>query len=163
MATQFEVSWQGPSGKSDYISIAKSDQRPRSYIDYTYTRNGNPLKVWAPSDPGTYEVRYILGRGNRLLAKTTIKIKAVTASVKAPATADAKSRIEVNWDGPNGKSDYISIARPDQNTRSYVNYTYTRNGNPAKLKTPEKPGKYEVRYILGRGKKLMAKVPITIK
>ncbi len=163
VATQFEVNWQGPGNKSDYISIARPDQRPAGYVKYTYTRKGNPLKVWAPSDPGTYEVRYILGRGNKLLAKTNIEIEAVTASVKPPATADAASQIEVSWEGPNGKSDYISIARPDQRAGSYVSYTYTRRGNPVRLKTPKNPGIYEVRYILGRGNKLIAKVPITIK
>jgi Ca-activated chloride channel family protein len=42
--------------------------------------------VRAPSDPGTYEVRYILGRGSKLLAKTGIEINAVTAGVQAAAS-----------------------------------------------------------------------------
>lgn len=74
VAVNFDVQWQGPKYKSDYISIAHPDQRPGSYVNYTYTREGKPLKVRAPSDPGTYEVRYILGRGNKLLARTTINI-----------------------------------------------------------------------------------------
>jgi Ca-activated chloride channel family protein len=82
MATEFEVAWQGPNNKSDYISIARPDQGPGQYVNYTYTSKGSPLKVRAPSDPGTYEVRYILGRGSKLLAKTGIEIKAVTASVQ---------------------------------------------------------------------------------
>ena len=81
VATEFEVTWQGPDNKSDYIAIARSDQNPGSQVHYTYTKKGSPLKVQAPSDPGTYEVRYILGQGSKLLAKTTIEIKAVSASV----------------------------------------------------------------------------------
>lgn len=69
-----EVAWQGPANKEDYISVARPDQGPGSYVNYTYTREGSPLKVRAPSDPGTYEVGYILGPGNKLLDKTTIEI-----------------------------------------------------------------------------------------
>ena len=74
VATAFEVVWQGPANKEDYISLARPDQGPGSYVYYTYTREGSPLKLQAPSEPGSYEVRYILGRGNKLLAKTTIEI-----------------------------------------------------------------------------------------
>jgi Ca-activated chloride channel family protein len=34
------------------------------------------MKFHGPKEPGTYEVRYVLGRGKRLLAKTTITIAA---------------------------------------------------------------------------------------
>jgi Ca-activated chloride channel family protein len=163
MASLFEVSWQGPDNKSDYIAIARPDQKPGSQVQYTYTRKGSPLKVQAPSDPGTYEVRYILGRGSKLLAKTTIEIKAVSASVQAPASASVNTEFEVKWQGPGYKSDYISIARPDHRPGSYVTYTYTHRGNPVKLKAPKEPGTYEIRYILGRGSKVLDKTTITVK
>ncbi len=163
IASLFEVSWQGPDSKSDYIAIARPDQRPGSQVHYTYTKKGSPLKVQAPSDPGTYEVRYILGQGSKLLAKTTIEIKAVNAKVQPPASANVNTEFEVKWQGPNYKSDYISIARPDHRPDSYVTYTYTRRGNPVKLKAPKEPGDYEVRYILGQGSKVLDKANITIK
>ena len=163
VASEFEVSWQGPGNKSDYIAIARPDQKPGSQISYTYTKKGSPLKVWAPSDPGTYEVRYILGRGNKLLARTTIEIKAVTAKVHPPASVNVNAEFKVKWEGPGYKSDYISIARPDQHPGSYVTYMYTSRGNPVKLKAPRAPGTYEVRYILGRGSKVLYKVTITVK
>ena len=162
MASDFQVSWQGPNAKSDYIAIARPDQKPGSNIHYTYTKHGSPLKLRAPSDPGTYEIRYLLGRGNKLLAKTTIAIKPVTAAVSAPASAKAGETIEVGWQGPGIKGDYISVARPDQRPTSYKGYTSTSRGNPVKLRLPKEPGTYEVRYILGRGGKLMDKATIEI-
>ena len=162
MASDFKVSWQGPDSKSDYIAIARLDQQPGSQINYTYTKRGNPVKLQAPSDPGTYEVRYILGRGNKLLDKTTIEINAVTAKVNAPVSARAGETFEVSWQGPDSKSDYISISLPDQRPGSYKGYTYTSRGNPAKVKAPKEPGTYEVRYILGRGNKLLDKTTIEI-
>ena len=151
VASEFEVSWTGPDNKNDFIAIARPDQGGGSYVGYTYTKRGNPLKLRAPSDPGTYEVRYILGRGSKILAKTTIEIKAVTASVQAPQSADVASEFEASWTGPNYQNDFIAIARPDQGGGSYVGYTYTKRGNPLKLRAPSDPGTYEVRYILGRG------------
>ena len=163
VAVEFEVQWQGPAYPSDYISIARPDQGPGSYVNYTYTSKGSPLKVRAPSDPGTYEVRYIMGKGNILLAKTAIEIKGVRASVDAPPVADVATEFDVTWEGPGNKEDYISIARPDQGPGSYVNYTYTIKGSPLKVRAPSDPGTYEVRYILGRGNKLLAKTTIEIK
>ena len=163
VATEFEVTWQGPGNEGDYISIVKPDQDAGSYVYYTYTREGSPLKLQAPSDPGTYEVRYILGKGNKLLAKTSIEIKAVGASVKAPAEANVATEFEVTWQGPGNEGDYISIVKPDQNAGEYIYYTYTREGSPLKLQAPSDPGTYEVRYILGQGNKLLAKTTIQIK
>ena len=163
VASEFEVTWQGPDNNSDYIAIARPDQPPGGQVGYTYTRKGSPLKVQAPSDPGTYEVRYILRQGSKLLAKTTIEIKAVSAKVHPPASANVNAEFEVQWQGPDYKSDYISIARPDQSPGSYVTYTYTRKGNPVKIKAPKEPGTYEVRYIMGQGSKVLDKATITIK
>lgn len=139
VGSAFQVQWEGPDSRDDFIAIAEKGSKELRYRDYTYTRDGSPLKVRAPSDPGIYEVRYILGRGSKLLAKTTIDIKAVTAKVNAPGSAEIGETFEVSWEGPDNKSDYISIARPDQ-----------------------RPGIYEVRYILGRGNKLLDKTTIEI-
>jgi Ca-activated chloride channel family protein len=163
VASRFEVTWQGPGNKGDYISIAKPDDDPGDYVNYTYVEKDSPLKLQAPSDAGSYEVRYILGQGNKLLAKTAIEIKSVSASVQAPATADMASEIEVTWQGPGNKGDYISIAKPDDDPGDYVNYTYVEKDSPLKLQAPSDAGVYEVRYILGQGNKLLAKSSIEIK
>jgi len=163
VAVLFEVEWQGPDYPSDYVAIARPDQRVGSQVHYTYTKEGSPLKVRAPSDPGTYEVRYILGQGSKLLAKTTIEIEAVSAKVTPPDSATVNTEFEVTWQGPDYNSDYISIARPDQGPGRYVTYTYTSRGNPLKIKAPNEPGTYEVRYILGQGSKVLDKATITIK
>jgi Ca-activated chloride channel family protein len=162
MASDFDVSWQGPNAESDYICISHPGKSPGSRIHYTYTNRGNPVKLQAPSDPGTYEIRYILGRGAKLLAKTTIEIKPVTAQVTAPPSAKAGGTFEVNWEGPDSESDYISISHPGKSPGSRISYTYTHKGNPAVVKSPKEPGIYEVRYILGRGQKLLDKTTIEI-
>ena len=75
MNSEFEVTWQGPGYKADYLSIARPDQKPSQYITYEYTNRGNPVKLRAPKEPGPYEVRYIMGRGSKLLGKASITIE----------------------------------------------------------------------------------------
>jgi Ca-activated chloride channel homolog len=163
MASQVEVAWQGPNNNYDYISFVRPGDGADQRLKYTYTKKGSPLQVLAPSDPGKYEVIYLMADGKKVLARTPIEIKPVSATVNPPATAAVNSKIEVPWQGPGYESDVITIARPDQNPGSRVAYRYTRRGNPAILKAPDKPGTYEVRYILGQGRKILDKKTMTIK
>jgi Ca-activated chloride channel family protein len=163
MASQVEVAWQGPNNNYDYISFVRPGDGADQRLKYTYTKKGSPLRVLAPSDPGKYEVIYVMADGKKVLARIPIEIKPVSATVNPPATAAVNSKIEIPWQGPGYESDVITIARPDQNPGSRVAYRYTRRGNPAILKAPDKPGTYEVRYILGQGRKILDKKTMTIK
>jgi Ca-activated chloride channel family protein len=161
--TSFQVAWEGPGNDSDYISIARPDQHSASYVHMAYVSDGNPATLQAPANPGTYEVRYILGTGDKMLAKASVRIEAVTARLEVSASVDADTSFPVVWEGPGNDSDYISIARPDQHSGSYVHMAWVVDGNPATLKTPAEPGAYEVRYILGEGDRLLAKKTITVR
>ncbi len=162
VATQFEVTWTGPDNHGDYISIARLDQRSNQYLNYTYTSKGNPISVWAPSEPGRYEVRYMQNLGHKMLASVYIEITPVTASIQVPVNTQAGSRFEVGWAGPDYHGDYISIARNDQRDDQYIHYTYTSKGTPLKIQAPVDPGNYKVMYILGKGRKVLAKSNIVI-
>jgi hypothetical protein len=162
IATRVEVSWKGPANRDDYISVARPDQPPGARINWTFVREGNPLKVWMPSDPGKFEVRYVLGQGQKLLAKSPIAVRAVPAKVEPAGPVNAAAWIEVKWEGPARDGDYISVARLDQQPSANVGSTLLKTGNPLKVRAPSDPGAYEVRYILARGVKLLAKAAITI-
>jgi Ca-activated chloride channel family protein len=71
----FKVTWDGPSSRRDFVSLAKKGSRDLTYLSYAYTQNANPVRLNAPSKSGTYEVRYIMGHGNKVLAKENIGIK----------------------------------------------------------------------------------------
>lgn len=162
VASLFEVTWKGPASKEDFISVARPDQTPGAFVTKTSVREGNPLRIWAPSDPGEYEVRYILGRGAKLLARAPLTITPALASVETRPSANVADWIEVSWNGPLAPGDFISVATPAQRPGAYVNQARINKENPIKLRAPSDPGEYEVRYILGRGAKLLAKAPITI-
>jgi hypothetical protein len=162
VATRIEVAWKGPANPDDTIAVARRDQPPGASVHRTNVREGNPLKVWMPSDPGEYEVRYILGRGAQVLAKAPVTVTAVTAKVVATGPVSVAAWIEVNWEGPARDGDYISVAGPNQPPGANAGNTLVKAGNPLKVRAPSDPGDYEVRYILARGARLLAKTPITI-
>ena len=48
--SELTVGWDGPDYRNDYIAISRPDD-PR-YETYTYTREGAPLEVTVPLEPG---------------------------------------------------------------------------------------------------------------
>jgi hypothetical protein len=163
MGSRFEVRWSGPAEGEDFISVARANQPPGSYVTMARVREGNPLKLWAPSDPGEYEVRYVGARGKQLLAKQPITIRPVTAGLQISGIAKVGGWIDVQWEGPGGEGDVITVARSDQAPGSSLERTATKQGLRLKVRAPSDPGTYEVRYILGRGAKLLAKASITVE
>ncbi len=162
-ASGFQVHWKGPAYPADLITIASPGQNAASYLGIAYPRGGNSVKLVAPPDPGTYEVRYILGNGAKILAKASIEVKPVSAEVQAPKSVNATSGFQVHWKGPGYPADLITIASPGQNAVSYLGIAYPRGGNSVKLIAPPAPGTYEVRYILGNGAKILARTPVIVK
>ncbi|SEW27058.1 Ca-activated chloride channel family protein [Aliiroseovarius sediminilitoris] len=159
-----DVEWEGPDNKNDYISVAASDQEPNKYVNYAYANRGNPVSVTMPLDPGTYELRYIAhGKPAKIIATRPVTVVAAQVTIEAQSDAVAGSDVEVTWDGPDNKNDYISVASADQPPNKYVAYVYTQRGNPAAIKMPLDPGTYQLRYIAhGNPAKVLAAREISI-
>jgi Ca-activated chloride channel family protein len=60
--TPFQVTWTGPNGPSDYITIVAAGSPPGSYNDYAYTTEGSTVTLNAPDTPGAYEIWYASDR-----------------------------------------------------------------------------------------------------
>ena len=76
--SRVEVSWTGPASNRDYIDIAPEGRlRTNGSLHYDYTRNGNPVEVKMPTEPGTYDIRYIhVGSDKRVVkARHTIRVE----------------------------------------------------------------------------------------
>jgi hypothetical protein len=157
-----DVAWTGPGYAGDFVSIAKPGSAAGASVSQARLNQSSPLKVRVPSDAGEYEVRYVLGRGAKVLAKTQLTVTAVSGSVQAPATAVAGSDFQVRWTGPGYAEDFIALARPDQSPRASIATRRTAQGNPATLRAPKEPGVYEVRYMLGRGSRPLGTATITV-
>ena len=153
------ITWVGPNEDRDYIAVAKIGEK--RYINYTYTEQGNVLRVQMPPKPGDYEIRYILAQGNTKLATRPIKVTAANVSLQAPDEVGIGESISVTWEGPNENRDYIAIA--EIGSKRYITYAYTERGSPAEIKVPEKPGEYEIRYVLDQDKTTLLTRPISVR
>jgi len=149
-----EIGWVGPNEQADNIQIAPVDGR---YLHYAYTRDGNPIRLQMPAEPGTYELRYSF-RDREVIHTKPIEITPIELDIIAPETAPAGSVIEIGWAGPNASGDNIQIGPEGER---YISYTYTRDGNPIRLQMPAEPGTYELRYSF-RDREVIHTKPIEI-
>ncbi len=156
------VEWSGPDYHRDYISVVEAGGGGRDHINYTYTREGSPLKLTMPPEAGNYEILYVQRQGREVLARQPIEVTAVEASIAAAGSAVAGATIPVEWNGPDYHRDYISVVEAGGGGRDHINYTYTREGSPLKLTMPPEAGNYEILYVQRQGRKVLARVPIKI-
>ena len=146
------VEWEGPNAKSDYISVARPDDK--RYENYAYTAKGDPAQLLMPAEPGSYELRYVMAEGNKVLATQPITVTPATATLDASESAPMGATIPVTWTGPDYRSDYISVAKPGD--KRYENYVYTAKGDPAQLVLPPVAGQYELRYVMNQDNTVLA-------
>lgn len=161
--TAFEVSWAGPDGSGDYLTVVPVDLEDGAYREYRYTRDGNPLTFTAPIEAGNYEVRYQSDRESGVFARAAFTVTATDISLSAPVSVMAGAPFEVSWVGPDGRSDYLTIVPADAAPGTYANYRYTSEGSPLTLVAGIEPGQYEVRYQSDRESGVVfASIPITV-
>ena len=157
-----EVSWTGPDNQNDFVTVVVTGEKEGKHGNYTYTRKGNPLVVRMPETPGSYELRYVTGQSKQTLVRLPITLAPVAATLEAAPVVAAGSMIQVDWSGPDNQNDLIAIARPDQDNRQTIAYTYTRNGSPLEVRAPKEKGAYELRYLTAQDKNILARLPITV-
>jgi Ca-activated chloride channel family protein len=158
-----EVTWTGPNNRADFITIVPKDAPDKKYLKYSYTKKGSPLTISVPDGLGAYELRYLMGQSRKVLARRDITLTAVTAKISAPAEVAVGTKFRVSWEGPGNKRDYITIVEAGAPDRKHGSYAYAGKGSPVTLKAPKKPGKYELRYVLGISRRILARIPVTVK
>jgi hypothetical protein len=157
-----EVAWTGPNNPRDYVTIGETTPGGRKYLDYKYTNSGSPVKLTAPDKPGNYELRYILGAGDTIIATQPITVGGVTATLSAPAQVAAGARFQVTWTGPDNARDFITLVKAGTREQTYDRYAYTSKGSPLELTAPDVPGAYELRYATGQSYTTLARAAITV-
>ncbi len=160
--SELQIGWTGPDDKGDFISIDQTGAADRDYGTYTYTKDGSPVVIRVPEDPGDYLVRYHTGQTYRVLAQTPLHAEPVAATVSGPATVEAQAKFEVSWSGPNNPEDYVALARKEARANETASYAYTKRGSPARLQAPKETGAYELRYLTGRKNKVLARAAIEV-
>lgn len=167
------IEWTGPATKSDFITIAPMDYKPREYLDYFYTKDGvSPRELKVPVEPGQYEIRYVFvgnvsggSSEHRVIARQTITVEQMEATLDAPDKANTGDTLSIDWTGPSAQGDYVTVTKLDAAPRSYTDYKYTANGSPLKLRMPLEPGDFELRFVQKGARqdyKILVRKPIKI-
>jgi Ca-activated chloride channel family protein len=112
---------------------------------------------------GDYELRYVDGETGAVLASAAIHVNAVTAGLEVPKHAVVGRRFEVVWQGPAADGDFIAVCKPGMPAHRYLDWAATTVGSPVSLAAPDKPGRYEVRYVAERGREVLAVTSIEIR
>ena len=159
----FEVQWQGPNGDRDYLTIVPASAPDGQYTSYDYTRNGSPVRLHAPVEAGSYEVRYQSDREGGVFARLLVRVEPAAVTLTAPDEVEAGVNFNVSWEGPNGDRDYITIVAAGSPAGAYTSYQYTRTGPTVSIQAPNQPGEYEVRYQSDRNKSIYASRSITVE
>ncbi len=161
--SRISVAWSGPNRTHDKIMIVAVGDTNDPHQDFAFTSEGSPVELRVATTPGSYELRYVMNDGNKVLATQTITVTDVAATLDAPASAPAGSELSVGWTGPDAERDYIAILPVGAHQRERISYAYTGNGNPARFEAPTAPGAYELVYVLNdNGDRAIARRPITI-
>ena len=99
-ARSWSSSGRGRTIRATSLQRRRTDAPNNRQESYTYTRDGSPLKLTMPIDPGTYEVRYVMSQGRKILAAQTIEVTAVSAVLDAPGRAKAGEKHPGRLGGP---------------------------------------------------------------
>jgi len=155
------IEYDGGSNRNDWLTVVAPDAAANRYGDYAYSREGNPVTIKMPVEPGAYELRYVLD-GRRVIGAKSIMVEDADASVTGPDKIGAEQQFNVDWTGPGNQNDWITIVAPDAGDNRYGDYAYTREGNPVLIRAPKDPGTYELRYVLDN-KRVIARTPIIVE
>lgn len=158
----FEVSWTGPNGPKDYITIVKVGATAWSNESYFYTEAGPKGTLQAPLEAGAYELWYVSGADAKIQLKVAITVTPYSASVDGPGEVAKSQPVSIVWTGPAGPGDYITIAAAGSPEGTYLNYCYTTVPSPCVINAPSAPGPYEIRYVTQKSKTL-ASEPLLVK
>ncbi len=158
----FQVSWGETVNALDWITIVPVGAPEGEALDYEYTRSDESVTLTAPSEPGLYEVRYVLAEGEVTMASTPVEVTAIEQSVSAPQVVIAEADFEVTWGETVNGLDWVTIVPTGAEEGAYLDYDYVRGDDTITLTAPAEPGLYEVRYVLGEGEATLASTPVEV-
>ncbi|MEM6794829.1 MAG: VWA domain-containing protein [Acidobacteriota bacterium] len=161
--SRVSIAWKGPNRPKDFISIDPQGAPESAYGKYAYVREGSPLEIPAPDEPGSYEIRYHLGSSQYpVLASGKLEVTEANAEVSVAGPITAGEPFEVQWTGPDNARDFITIVPAGSPEKHWEKYAYTRRGSPLRVEAPDQPGSYEVRYLTGQAYLELASIPVEV-
>jgi len=161
--SEIQVAWTGPENKNDYIAIAEMGAGEGTHINYAYTRHGSPSKLTMPDATGSFEIRYVVAQSKRTLTAREITLSPVSATLKVTNTPVPGGKIQVEWTGPGYHNDYITIVETGSPEGTFNKYAYARRESVVEFEVPKALGTFEVRYVIGKSKRTLARLEVELR
>jgi Ca-activated chloride channel homolog len=162
--SKVKVTARGPVGTKHWIGFAPKGSPITAYLQYARPTGAvSEIELMPPSEPGEYELRYVLNERERIIATRPITVVASSASVSGPVTAMAGDTVKVKASGPEGSGHWIGFAPAGSDAGSYRDYVRPQGTTTeATLMAPTEAGDYELRYVLNEREKVVASQAIRI-
>lgn len=161
--SRFDVGWNGPDGPGDYVTVVAVGATAWLDESFFYTSVGPTGTLTAAIEPGEYEIWYVAGLDRAVLARRPITVTDMIITLEAPVAVDAGAAFEVEWTGPDGPQDYLTIVPAGSPDGTYLDYAYTAEGSPITLTAPNEPGNYEIWYASDREDGVFARFDIIVR
>lgn len=160
-----EVEAAGPIDDRHWIGFAPAGGHPGSYRDYTRPVQGQTrYSLRAPSEPGDYELRYVLNESESVAASQPIRVLTAQTRIEAPAEASAGAAVAVTAEGPAGSGAWVGFAAVGADDGAWEGEYAFLETSPmsVQLAAPEARGAYEIRIVSSDGK-VLGRRPITLR
>ncbi|MGB5855653.1 MAG: VWA domain-containing protein [Oceanisphaera sp.] len=158
----FDVSWSQTISPNDMVTIVPMGTDEGTRNNYQRTGKNTEASLIAPATPGLYELRYMLNEGKTTLATTPIEVVEPEMGIAGPAIVRAGTDVDISWSSTIGPTDIVTIVPAGADKGSRHTYLRTTNTTNGRLVAPIEPGLYEIRYVLGEGKKTLASAPLEV-
>jgi Ca-activated chloride channel family protein len=156
----FEAS--GPVDERHWIGFAPAGSGAASYRDFARPTGQQSAGVLsAPTQPGAYELRYVLNESERVIASKPVTVDAPIASLEFPATITAGDKLTIQFSGPRGKGTAIGFVH--RNTKKWGDYegNLAHANGTVVVSAPAEPGEYDIAYEFDNG--ILLRKPVTVR
>ncbi|MYL24471.1 VWA domain-containing protein [Halomonas alkaliantarctica] len=161
---KFQVEWMGPDNPGDYITIVEADAPEGSYTDYARTSSGSPVTLDAPTEPGDYEVRYVIDQSDRTLASELVSVGGGEVSLSIEGTPEVGGVVTLNWQGPSRYEDFIQIVESGSAAdAAAIREARASQGSPLQLFAPSASGDYEIRYKASDSGEILERITFSLE
>ncbi len=160
-----EVSWRGPSGRNDYVTIVAKDAPDTERAGFGFAGGVSKFPIPTPPDAGECEIRYVSGLDGSVLARRALRTVAGEATLVAAERAMAGAAVSVTWTGPNNPNDYLILlprAAAEGEYSDAFSSSSTLGGSPVELRALAEPGAAEIRYVGGADGRTLARRPLMV-
>lgn len=160
--TPLQLGWKGPEAPGDRVTVAAADAPAGDFDRCLPVGQRNDATLTTPASPGPYEVRYVSGLSGRMLGRVPFEVFEILARLDAPDRVGASDSLEVAWEGPGEAADFVTVVRPDAPPGAYRRLALVAGANPVRLRAPDEPGDWQVRYVDGATGETLGHRPLEV-